>query len=192
MRLVRGRRCHRRVSGRFDATSTVPVRAQPFATGWSTRFVSISPRFVRHFGVRIETRSERTEVMRYTLLLHYPEPTAEELGAEALAEGMRAFEAYAKALDAAGVLVTADILQRSPRQPPSRSRRRAEGSGRPVRRHQGAAERHVRHRGSGFRRRDRVGEAGTVGGVGSRRDPADRDPLRRRHVAGRKAGKDSG
>lgn len=31
---------------------------------------------------RIEMRSERTEVMRYTLLLHYPELTAEELGPE--------------------------------------------------------------------------------------------------------------
>ena len=37
--------------------------------------------------------------MRYTLLLYYPEPTAEELDPDALAEGMRAFQAYAKALD---------------------------------------------------------------------------------------------
>lgn len=51
--------------------------------------------------------------MRYTLLLHYPEPTAEELGPEALAEGMRAFQAYAKALDDAGVLQSAEVLQRS-------------------------------------------------------------------------------
>ena len=51
--------------------------------------------------------------MRYTLLLHYPEPTAEELGPEALAEGMRAFQAYAKALDDAGVLVSAEVLQQS-------------------------------------------------------------------------------
>ncbi len=51
--------------------------------------------------------------MRYTLLLHYPEPTAQELGAEALAEGMRAFQAYAKALDDAGVLVSAEVLQQS-------------------------------------------------------------------------------
>lgn len=47
------------------------------------------------------------------LLLHYPEPTAEELGPEALAEGMRAFRAYAKALDEAGVLASAEVLQRS-------------------------------------------------------------------------------
>ncbi len=51
--------------------------------------------------------------MRYTLLLHYPEPTADELGPEALAEGMRAFQAYAKALDDAGVLASAEVLQQS-------------------------------------------------------------------------------
>ena len=51
--------------------------------------------------------------MRYTLLLHYPEPTAEDLGAEAIAEGMRAFQAYATALDEAGVLASAEVLQRS-------------------------------------------------------------------------------
>jgi hypothetical protein len=49
--------------------------------------------------------------MRYTLLLHYPEMTAEDLGPEALAEGMAAFDAYAKALDASGVLVSAEVLQ---------------------------------------------------------------------------------
>ncbi len=51
--------------------------------------------------------------MRYTLLLHYPEPTVEELGTEGLAEGMRAFQAYANALDEAGVLANAEALQRS-------------------------------------------------------------------------------
>lgn len=51
--------------------------------------------------------------MRYTLLLHYPEPTAEELGPEAIAEGMRAFQEYAKALDDAGALASAEVLQRS-------------------------------------------------------------------------------
>jgi hypothetical protein len=49
--------------------------------------------------------------MRYTLLLHYPEMTADELGPEALAEGMAAFDTYAKALDASGVLVSAEVLQ---------------------------------------------------------------------------------
>ena len=51
--------------------------------------------------------------MRYTLLLHYPEQTGEELGPEALAEGMRAFQAYAAALDEAGVLLGAEVLQPS-------------------------------------------------------------------------------
>jgi hypothetical protein len=51
--------------------------------------------------------------MRYTLLLHYPEPTAAELGAEALEQGMRAFQAYANALDEAGVLESAEVLQQS-------------------------------------------------------------------------------
>jgi hypothetical protein len=51
--------------------------------------------------------------MRYTLLLHYPEPTAEELGPERLAAGMRAFQAYAKALDDSGVLASAEVLQQS-------------------------------------------------------------------------------
>jgi len=48
--------------------------------------------------------------MRYTLLLHYPEMTADDLGPEALAEGMRAFDEYAKALDAAGELISAEVL----------------------------------------------------------------------------------
>jgi hypothetical protein len=51
--------------------------------------------------------------MRYTLLLHYPEPTAEELGQAAITDGMRAFEAYARALDEAGVLASAEVLQQS-------------------------------------------------------------------------------
>jgi hypothetical protein len=51
--------------------------------------------------------------MRYTLLLHYPEMTADDLGPEALAEGMAAFDAYAKALDDAGVLISAEVLQPS-------------------------------------------------------------------------------
>ena len=48
--------------------------------------------------------------MRYTLLLHYPEMSAEQLGQEALEEGMAAFDAYAKALDDAGVLLSAEVL----------------------------------------------------------------------------------
>jgi hypothetical protein len=51
--------------------------------------------------------------MRYTLLLHYPELTAEELGQEAIEAGMAAFHAYAEALDEAGVLISAEVLQPS-------------------------------------------------------------------------------
>lgn len=51
--------------------------------------------------------------MRYTLLLHYPEMSADDLGPDALAEGMRAFDAYAKALDEAGVLLSAEVLRPS-------------------------------------------------------------------------------
>ena len=51
--------------------------------------------------------------MRYTLLLHYPEQTSEDLGPEALAQGMRAYQVYAEALDEAGVLLSAEVLQQS-------------------------------------------------------------------------------
>ena len=51
--------------------------------------------------------------MHYPLLLHYPEPTAEELGPDALEQGMQAFQAYAKALDEAGILISAAVLMRS-------------------------------------------------------------------------------
>src|SRR3984893_11955086 len=51
--------------------------------------------------------------MRYTLLLHYSEATEEELGAEAIANGMRAFASYAEALEKARVLVSAEELQPS-------------------------------------------------------------------------------
>ena len=51
--------------------------------------------------------------MRYTLLLHYPEMSAEDLGPEAMAEAMREFDDYAKALEAAGVLRSAEVLQPS-------------------------------------------------------------------------------
>lgn len=51
--------------------------------------------------------------MRYTLLLQYPEMNADELGPESVAEGMRAFAAYADALDAAGALRSAEVLHPS-------------------------------------------------------------------------------
>ncbi|MFC8681152.1 YciI family protein [Microbacterium ureisolvens] len=51
--------------------------------------------------------------MRYALLLHYPEMTSDDMGPDAWAEGMREFDEYAAALDAAGVLVSAEVLQQS-------------------------------------------------------------------------------
>lgn len=49
--------------------------------------------------------------MRYTLLLHHQEVTPEEIGEENWKAGEEAFHAYAAALDEAGVLVSAEILQ---------------------------------------------------------------------------------
>jgi hypothetical protein len=51
--------------------------------------------------------------MRYTLLLHYPEMTADDMGPDAWAEGMREFDEYAKALEDAGILRSAEVLQPS-------------------------------------------------------------------------------
>lgn len=51
--------------------------------------------------------------MRYTLLLHYAEATAEDIGQEAIEEGMAAFHAYARALEETGVLISAEVLQPS-------------------------------------------------------------------------------
>jgi hypothetical protein len=43
--------------------------------------------------------------------MHYPEMSEAELGEDVLAEGKAAFDAYAKSLDASGVLVSAEVLQ---------------------------------------------------------------------------------
>ncbi|MHB8451318.1 MAG: YciI family protein [Mycobacteriales bacterium] len=51
--------------------------------------------------------------MRYTLLLHYPEATEEEVGAEAIEEGRRTFASYAETLEKARVLIAAEVLQPS-------------------------------------------------------------------------------
>src|SRR3954463_600211 len=51
--------------------------------------------------------------MRYTVLLHYPEMSPEELGQERMEDGQRAFASYAAALDQAGVLLSAEVLQPS-------------------------------------------------------------------------------
>jgi hypothetical protein len=49
--------------------------------------------------------------MRYALLLHYREPAEGELSEEAIAEARQAFDAYGRALEQAGVLLSADVLQ---------------------------------------------------------------------------------
>src|SRR5688572_8097407 len=51
--------------------------------------------------------------MRYTLFLQYQEMTPADLGEEVYEQGKAAFHAYAKALDDAGVLVSAEVLQPS-------------------------------------------------------------------------------
>jgi hypothetical protein len=51
--------------------------------------------------------------MRYTLFLHYIELGPGELGDAELEAGKAAFHAYTKALDDAGVLVSAEVLQPS-------------------------------------------------------------------------------
>jgi hypothetical protein len=51
--------------------------------------------------------------MRYSLLLHYPEMTSDDLGPEVLEAGQQAFRAYATALHDAGVLVAGEVLQPS-------------------------------------------------------------------------------
>ncbi len=49
--------------------------------------------------------------MRYALLMHYREPAAGELSGDAIKEAMVAFDAYGRALESAGVLLGADVLQ---------------------------------------------------------------------------------
>lgn len=49
--------------------------------------------------------------MRYALLIHYPQPPAISLTEEQIDEGKAAFHAYAEALDDAGVLRSAEVLQ---------------------------------------------------------------------------------
>src|SRR5690348_3578907 len=73
-----------------------------------TAWVSIRGRADRH--LLEPTVPRKDDPMRYTLLLHYPEMTADDLGEEALKEGMAAFDAYAKALDDARVLLSAEVL----------------------------------------------------------------------------------
>jgi hypothetical protein len=49
--------------------------------------------------------------MRYALLIHYPQPAVSTLTGDELKAGMAAFQSYAEALDDAGVLRSAEVLQ---------------------------------------------------------------------------------
>ena len=49
--------------------------------------------------------------MRYALLIHYPQRHEVPLTEKQIKDGMAAFQAYAKALDGAGVLLSAEVLQ---------------------------------------------------------------------------------
>jgi len=49
--------------------------------------------------------------MRYAMLMHYREPGEGELDEKVIAEAQQAFDAYAKALEQAGVLLSADVLR---------------------------------------------------------------------------------
>jgi hypothetical protein len=49
--------------------------------------------------------------MRYALLIHYPQPAVPTLSQAEINAGKAAFHAYAKALDEAGVLRSAEVLQ---------------------------------------------------------------------------------
>src|SRR3954451_19061620 len=59
-------------------------------------------------GAIVDTE-EKT--MRYALLIHYREPGEGELTDEVVGEAMAAFDAYGRALCAAGLLLSADVLQ---------------------------------------------------------------------------------
>ena len=49
--------------------------------------------------------------MRYALLIHYPQPAVATVSQDEIKAGMAAFQAYAKALEDAGVLQSAEVLQ---------------------------------------------------------------------------------
>jgi hypothetical protein len=49
--------------------------------------------------------------MRYALLIHYPQPAVPTVGQDEIEAGKAAFSVYAKALEDAGVLQSAEVLQ---------------------------------------------------------------------------------
>ena len=49
--------------------------------------------------------------MRYALLIHYPQPAVPTVSEDEIKTGMAAFQTYAKALEEAGVLRSAEVLK---------------------------------------------------------------------------------
>lgn len=74
--------------------------------------VSIARPLLRHSDVQQHHSLNRGySNMRYALLIHYPQPAVSTLTDAQIKEGMAAFHGYAKALDDAGVLLSAEVLQ---------------------------------------------------------------------------------
>jgi hypothetical protein len=70
----------------------------------------------RHLGADVAISATlvwEATTMRYALLMHYGEPGEGEISDEAIAEAKQAFGAYGLALESAGVLLSADVLQPS-------------------------------------------------------------------------------
>jgi hypothetical protein len=77
-------------------------------------WVTIWGLFDRHLSAGVAVRATlRSEgmTMRYALLMHYAEPGEGEISEDAIAEAKEAFGAYGRALESAGVLLSADVLQ---------------------------------------------------------------------------------
>jgi hypothetical protein len=76
--------------------------------------MSIAPPLDRHRRKgAIPTLIRKEKAMRYSLLLHNPEPDDVGLSEEDMEPARAAFQAYAAALEESGVLIAADILQTS-------------------------------------------------------------------------------
>jgi hypothetical protein len=76
------------------------------------RRMSIGRPIFRHLDVHHHHPRHRGHpTMRYALLIHYPQPPQLALTNEQLKAGMAAFQAYAKAIDEAGVLESAEVLK---------------------------------------------------------------------------------
>jgi hypothetical protein len=70
----------------------------------------------RHGGAGVAigaTLGSEATTMRYALLMYYGEPGEGEISEEVIAAAREAFGAYGRALESAGVLLSADVLQPS-------------------------------------------------------------------------------